>query len=94
MALFKYDSAGKLQFSRVLGAALRYKRHGTYHDLSWSEYRRQADEAAAGLIGLGIERRHAQFQKGTVGSGEPSERQLNVPLRQGGASDQKGQNTG
>lgn len=35
--------------------ALRYKRHGTYHDLSWSEYRRQADEAAAGLIGLGIE---------------------------------------
>ena len=38
-----------------LKPALRYKRHGSYHDLSWSEYRRQADAAAAGLIGLGIE---------------------------------------
>lgn len=35
--------------------ALRYKRQGTYRDLNWSTYRRQADEAAAGLIGLGIE---------------------------------------
>lgn len=34
--------------------ALRFKQHGLYHDLSWTEYRRQADRAAAGLIALGI----------------------------------------
>ncbi len=34
--------------------ALRYKRFGLYHDLNWIDYRRQADGAAAGLIGLGI----------------------------------------
>ena len=36
--------------------ALRHKRDGLYHDLSWSDYRRQADLAAAGLIALGIDR--------------------------------------
>jgi long-chain acyl-CoA synthetase len=35
--------------------ALRFKRHGLYHDLSWDDYRRQADAAAAALIVLGIE---------------------------------------
>ncbi len=35
-------------------SALRYKRQGLYHDLSWSDYRRQADWAAAGLISLGV----------------------------------------
>lgn len=35
--------------------ALRFKRRGLYHDVSWSEYRRQADRAAAGLIALGIQ---------------------------------------
>lgn len=35
--------------------ALRYKQWGRYQDLSWSEYRRQADGAAAGLIELGIQ---------------------------------------
>jgi long-chain acyl-CoA synthetase len=35
--------------------ALRFKRYGLYHDVSWSEYRVQADRAAAGLIGLGIQ---------------------------------------
>ena len=34
--------------------ALRFKRHGLFHDLSWNEYRHQADSVAAGLIGLGI----------------------------------------
>jgi long-chain acyl-CoA synthetase len=34
--------------------ALRFKRNGLYQDLSWAEYRGQADRAAAGLIGLGI----------------------------------------
>src|SRR5919107_1302366 len=36
-------------------AALRFKRHGLYHDLSWDDYRRQADAVAAALIDLGIE---------------------------------------
>lgn len=35
--------------------ALRYKREGLFHDLSWTDYRRQADGAAAGLISLGVE---------------------------------------
>ena len=34
--------------------ALRFKRWGRYQDLSWTDYRRQADGAAAGLIDLGI----------------------------------------
>jgi long-chain acyl-CoA synthetase len=34
--------------------AIRYKRHGIYHDLSWIDYRRQADWAAAALIDRGI----------------------------------------
>ncbi len=35
--------------------ALRYKRHGVYHDLNWHDYREQADAAAAGLLELGIQ---------------------------------------
>jgi long-chain acyl-CoA synthetase len=35
--------------------ALRHSRDGLYHDVSWNSYRRQADRAAAGLIGLGIQ---------------------------------------
>lgn len=35
-------------------AALRFKRDGLYHDLSWADYRRRADRAAAGLIERGI----------------------------------------
>jgi long-chain acyl-CoA synthetase len=34
--------------------ALRFKRDGLYHDLSWTDYRRRADRAAAGLIERGI----------------------------------------
>jgi long-chain acyl-CoA synthetase len=34
--------------------ALRYKADGLYHDVSWADYRDQADRAAAGLIGLGV----------------------------------------
>jgi long-chain acyl-CoA synthetase len=34
--------------------ALRYKRHGLYHDVSWADYRWMADRAAAGLIELGV----------------------------------------
>src|SRR3954469_14239502 len=34
--------------------ALGFKRDGLYHDVSWTEYRRQADRAAAGLIELGV----------------------------------------
>jgi long-chain acyl-CoA synthetase len=34
---------------------LRHKRNGLFHDLSWTDYRRQADSAAAGLIVLGIQ---------------------------------------
>ncbi len=41
---------------RRLGAdtALRFKRWGRYQDLNWTDYRHQADGAAAGLIDLGI----------------------------------------
>ena len=35
--------------------ALRHKRDGLFHDLSWTDYRRQADAAAAGLITLGVQ---------------------------------------
>jgi len=35
--------------------ALRYKRDGLYHDISWAEYRWMADRAAAGLIELGVQ---------------------------------------
>ncbi|MCH7990366.1 MAG: AMP-binding protein, partial [Planctomycetes bacterium] len=35
--------------------ALRYRQDGTYRDLCWTDYRRQADFAAAGLISLGIQ---------------------------------------
>lgn len=34
--------------------ALRYKRNGLYHDVTWSEYRWMADRGAAGLIELGV----------------------------------------
>src|SRR5258708_34789061 len=34
--------------------ALRYKQYGLYHDLPWTDYRRQADWAAAGLLDLGV----------------------------------------
>jgi len=44
------DTARRLG-SRV---ALRYKRDGLYHDISWNTYRDQADCAAAGLVALGI----------------------------------------
>jgi long-chain acyl-CoA synthetase len=41
---------------RLLGprTAVRFKRDGLYHDLSWTEYRWLADRAAAGLIELGV----------------------------------------
>jgi long-chain acyl-CoA synthetase len=35
-------------------AALRYKRLGIYHDVSWDDYRRRADGLAAALVDLGI----------------------------------------
>src|SRR5262245_32202509 len=35
-------------------AAIRPKKHGLYHDLSWDDYRRQADAAAAALIALEV----------------------------------------
>lgn len=34
--------------------ALRFKRYGRYQDLSWTDYRHQADGAAAGLVELGV----------------------------------------
>ncbi len=34
--------------------ALRFKRDGLYHDVSWNTYRRRADHAAAGLIDRGV----------------------------------------
>ncbi len=36
-------------------AALRHKRDGLFYNLSWDEYRRAADESAAGMISLGIQ---------------------------------------
>ncbi|MBX6312686.1 MAG: long-chain fatty acid--CoA ligase [Isosphaeraceae bacterium] len=36
-------------------AALRYKRYGLYHTISWDIYRRRADAAAAALIDFGIQ---------------------------------------
>src|SRR5262245_43908328 len=35
--------------------ALRYRRHGLYHDLSWSDYRERSLAAAAALVHVGIE---------------------------------------
>lgn len=35
-------------------AALRWKRLGLHHDLSWDDYRERADDAAASLIDLGV----------------------------------------
>jgi long-chain acyl-CoA synthetase len=35
--------------------ALRFKRDGHYHDVSWTDYQRRVDRAAAGLIGLGVQ---------------------------------------
>ena len=35
--------------------ALRHKRNGLFHDLSWTDYRRQADGAAMGLISCGVQ---------------------------------------
>ena len=34
--------------------ALRFPEDGLFHDVSWDSYRRQADQAAAGLIDLGV----------------------------------------
>ena len=34
--------------------ALRFKRDGHYHDVTWTDYGRQVERAAAGLIGLGL----------------------------------------
>lgn len=34
--------------------AIRYKQDGIWHHFSWNDYRRQADDIAAGLIELGI----------------------------------------
>jgi long-chain acyl-CoA synthetase len=34
--------------------ALRFKRDGLFHDITWADYRRQADHAAAGLIDRGV----------------------------------------
>jgi long-chain acyl-CoA synthetase len=34
--------------------ALRFKRDGLYHEISWDDYRRRADRAAAGLIERGV----------------------------------------
>ena len=35
--------------------AMRHPLDGLYHDLAWNSYRRQADQAASGLIDLGIQ---------------------------------------
>ncbi len=35
-------------------AAVRFRRDGLYRDLSWDDYRRRVDEAAAGLVALGV----------------------------------------
>jgi long-chain acyl-CoA synthetase len=35
--------------------ALRFKQYDLYHEITWTEYRAQADRAAAGLIDRGIE---------------------------------------
>lgn len=34
--------------------ALRYPQDGLFHDVCWTSYRRQADQAASGLIALGV----------------------------------------
>lgn len=35
--------------------AMRHPHDGLFHDLAWSDYRRQADQAASGLIELGVQ---------------------------------------
>src|SRR5580704_7167440 len=53
-----FSSLSDMQRSQcgLLGprTAVRFKRDGLYHDLSWTEYRWAADRAAAGLIELGV----------------------------------------
>ena len=34
--------------------AIRFPLDGLFHDISWADYRRSADQAAAGLIELGV----------------------------------------
>ncbi|MFQ3592861.1 MAG: AMP-dependent synthetase/ligase [Gemmataceae bacterium] len=43
--------------ARRLGStvALRYKRHGLYHDLSWQDYYRLAEHLAAALVAHGVQ---------------------------------------
>src|SRR5438270_12007702 len=36
-------------------AALRFKRHGLYHDVSWERYRRESLCAAAALVDVGVQ---------------------------------------
>src|SRR5512142_2559553 len=47
----RHRASAKLWAERV---ALRFKRDGQTRDLSWADYRRQADQAAAALIDLGV----------------------------------------
>src|SRR5262245_35354904 len=35
--------------------ALRYKRHGLYHDVTWADYRAVAAAAAAALLDAGVQ---------------------------------------
>lgn len=35
--------------------AMRHPHNGLFHDLAWTDYRRQADQAASGLIDLGVQ---------------------------------------
>jgi long-chain acyl-CoA synthetase len=50
-------SAMHRQTAERLGprAALRHKQNGLYRDISWEAYRQAADQAACGLIELGVE---------------------------------------
>jgi long-chain acyl-CoA synthetase len=50
LATMHRDAAGRLGPC----TALRWKRLGLYHDLTWDEYRAQADAVAAALVDLGV----------------------------------------
>jgi long-chain acyl-CoA synthetase len=56
-ATFANLAAAHRDRARELGprVALRFKRDGLYHDLTWRDYRDLADAVAAELIGFGVE---------------------------------------
>ena len=64
--------------------ALRFKRDGLYHDVSWADYRRAADEAAVGLVSRGIK---AGERIGVLAENSPEWLAADIAILATGAAD-------